>query len=330
MNVTLFSVLISFFTTYIFTRWMLRSGLARLAVDAPNERSLHVIPIPRTGGLGIIAGVATGWWMISEGWMLYIFILSALLATISFLDDMKGLHVGYRLAIHLILAALFTARLYWPPHINFYIAALTVLAIAWMTNLFNFMDGSDGLAGGMAVLGFGFYGLSSLMAGDVRFAFFNLTISSAAFAFLLYNFYPARIFMGDTGSTFLGFLSGAMGLIGWQRGIWSLWTPVIIFSPFIVDATVTLFKRLLRGAKIWQAHREHYYQRLIQMGYGHRKTALLEYFFMIFFGILGCFLPKDVAKWIIILLVIFIYTILILLIDHSWKRYINKNNLNKV
>ncbi|MGQ9812036.1 MAG: glycosyltransferase family 4 protein [Dissulfurimicrobium sp.] len=323
MNTALFSIPISFFTTYLLIKWMLRSGVARLAIDAPNERSLHKTPVPRTGGIGIIAGVVAGWAILGEGLMFYVLILSVLLAAVSFLDDIKDLHAGYRLPIHLMLAGIFAVLVYWP-HISFYAVFLVTLSIAWMTNLFNFMDGSDGLAGGMAVLGFGFYGLSSFMAGDMRFFLINLTISASSFAFLLYNFYPARIFMGDAGSTFLGFLSGAMGFIGWQKGLWSLWAPMLIFSPFIVDATLTLIKRMIKGENIWQAHREHYYQRLIQMGYGHKKTAVAGYFFMIFFGILGCFLPKGAAKWIIILFAFFIYVIFILVIDICWKRHITK------
>jgi UDP-N-acetylmuramyl pentapeptide phosphotransferase/UDP-N-acetylglucosamine-1-phosphate transferase len=328
MNTALFSIPISFFTTYLLIKWMLRSGVARLAIDTPNARSLHKTPVPRTGGIGIIAGVAAGWGILCEGLMFYVLILSVLLAAVSFLDDIKGLHAGYRLPIHLILAGLFAALVYWP-HISFYAVFLATLSIAWMTNLFNFMDGSDGLAGGMAVLGFGFYGLLSLMAGDMSFFLINLTISAAAFAFLLYNFYPARIFMGDAGSTFLGFLSGAMGLIGWRKGLWSLWAPILIFSPFIVDATLTLIKRIVKGEKIWQAHRGHYYQRLIQMGCGHKKTAVAGYFFMIFSGISGCFLSKYGAKWIIILFVFFVYAILILAIDICWKRHITKKNINQ-
>ena len=90
--------------------------------------------------------------------------------------------------------------------------------------------------------------------------------------------------MGDAGSIPLGFLAGAIGLLGWQRGLWPLWFPVLVFSCFVLDATVTLLKRLLRGERVWEAHREHYYQRLIQMGWSHQKTALVEYAIMLASG----------------------------------------------
>ena len=117
---------------------------------------------------------------------------------------------------------------------------------------------------------------ASVLNGLHRFA-------AAAAAFLVRNFPPARIFMGDVGSVPLGFLAGALGLIGWNDGVWPLWFPLLVFAPFVCDATLTLLKRLARGERAWQAHREHYYQRLVRMGFGHRGAALIEYAAM-----LGC------------------------------------------
>jgi UDP-N-acetylmuramyl pentapeptide phosphotransferase/UDP-N-acetylglucosamine-1-phosphate transferase len=113
----------------------------------------------------------------------------------------------------------------------------------------------------------------------------NASIASAAGAFLLFNFHPARIFLGDTGSTTFGFLAVAIGLLGWRDGVWSIWFPVLVFSPFIVDATATLLRRGLQGERFWLAHRTHYYQRLILSGWSHRKTALVEYGLMLSCGI---------------------------------------------
>ena len=100
---------------------------------------------------------------------------------------------------------------------------------------------------------------------------------AASAAFLIYNFHPARIFLGDVGSIPLGFLAAALGVVGWRDDVWPPWFPILVFAPFIGDATVTLLKRLLRGDRIWQAHREHYYQRMVRMGLGHRCTAWLAY-----------------------------------------------------
>jgi UDP-N-acetylmuramyl pentapeptide phosphotransferase/UDP-N-acetylglucosamine-1-phosphate transferase len=160
------------------------------------------------------------------------------------------------------------------------LAAVLVLATMWMTNLYNFMDGADGLAGGMAVFGFGAYALAAAGGGSTALALGAASVAAAAAAFLAFNYPPARIFMGDVGSVPLGFLAAALGIAGWQRGVWPSWFPVLVFSPFIVDATVTLAQRAARGERVWQAHRSHYYQRLVQLGWGHARTARAEYALM--------------------------------------------------
>ena len=132
----------------------------------------------------------------------------------------------------------------------------------------------------MTVLGFGFLSYLAWTGKNYFIAWVALLTACAAIGFLLYNKPPARIFMGDVGSTLLGFLAGALSLLGVHQGLFDLWVPVLIFSPFIVDATVTLLRRLLRGAKVWQAHREHYYQRMVLLGWSHGKTVLAEYLLM--------------------------------------------------
>jgi len=147
------------------------------------------------------------------------------------------------------------------------------------------MDGMDGFAGGMTVMGFGFLGYLAWAGGDSFVAVLSLLTVGATGGFLIFNRPPARIFMGDAGSTLLGFLAGTLSVLEAHRGLFDLWVPILIFSPFIVDATTTLFRRLLRGEKIWQAHREHYYQRLVLLGWSHRKTVLSEYCLMLACGL---------------------------------------------
>jgi hypothetical protein len=156
-----------------------------------------------------------------------------------------------------------------------------IVAVAWITNLYNFMDGSDGLAGGMATIGFGAYGVAAWIGQDAALAALCLALSAAAFAFLVHNHHPARMFLGDVGSIPLGFLAAALGIVGWRNDVWPLWFPVLVFGPFIGDATITLVRRLLRRERVWQAHREHYYQRMVRMGFGHRGTAWTGYTVML-------------------------------------------------
>ncbi len=261
---------------------LIRTRAASLALDLPNQRSLHVTPTPRLGGVGIIAGIAAGWLYAGFVTQPQLIVTLLLLITISLLDDLRGVAVKWRLLVHLASASLGVVTLLHaqPP----WLIVVTILATTWMINLYNFMDGSDGLAGGMAVIGFGTYGLAALIAGDFSFAAVNLTIAASALGFVLFNFPPARVFMGDAGAIPLGFLAAVMDIVGTLRGDWPAWFGLIVFSPFVVDATVTLFRRLMRRARVWQAHREHYYQRLVQCGWGHRKTALAEYALMVFCG----------------------------------------------
>jgi UDP-N-acetylmuramyl pentapeptide phosphotransferase/UDP-N-acetylglucosamine-1-phosphate transferase len=264
---------------------ILRSKFGNAVQDVPNERSLHSKPVPRTGGIALMAGVLSSWavmWPLVVWWIV---IPTVLLFAVSFLDDLHNLSVKQRLLAHMIAAAALVIGANIFGQQGFWIAIIVMLAVVWMINLFNFMDGSDGLAGGMALFGFANYGIAALLAHDESFAMMNLAISAAALGFLLFNSSPAKIFMGDAGSIPLGFLAAAMGLWGWQRGDWSPLFPVLVFLPFIADATVTLVKRTLQGLKITEAHRDHYYQRAIQSGMSHRRVAHFEYMLMAAIGV---------------------------------------------
>jgi UDP-GlcNAc:undecaprenyl-phosphate GlcNAc-1-phosphate transferase len=145
---------------------------------------------------------------------------------------------------------------------------LAALVSVWMTNLYNFMDGSDGLAGMMTVVGFGTYAIAAGSAGSAD-APLMAAVAAATIPFLALNFPPARVMLGDVGAVPLGFLAAVFGIGGWLAGYWPPWFPVLVFLPFIADATLTLGRRIFSRSKVWQAHRDHYYQRLVQMGLGH-------------------------------------------------------------
>ena len=257
---------------------LLAGRFAALALDQPNARSLHEQPVPRTGGIAVLAGISVSFaFLPSDYWLALV--LGLLVGAVSLIDDLRGMPTGVRLAAHLAAAAVLVALTLGPG--NLLGILLLPIAVAWVTNLYNFMDGSDGLAGGMALIGFGAYALAALLAGNPSLAMLCAAISAAAAAFLTHNFPPARIFLGDVGSIPLGFFAGGLGVLGWQEGLWPLWFPVLVFGPFVGDATITLVRRLLRGERVWQAHRDHYYQRLVRMGFGHRGTALFGYAIMV-------------------------------------------------
>jgi UDP-N-acetylmuramyl pentapeptide phosphotransferase/UDP-N-acetylglucosamine-1-phosphate transferase len=312
--------IVAFVVAFVVLRVLL-SRFARFALDRPNERSLHARPVPRTGGIAVLFGAAAAFafgaadlWLVAS--------LAAALAVLSLLDDLAHLPTGLRLAAHLACAGVAVWYLLSPMHV----AALAVLALAvvWTTNLYNFMDGSDGLAGGMTLIGFGAYSVAARLAGDLPLAVLSLALCGAAAAFLLYNFHPARIFMGDVGSIPVGFLAGVLGLVGWRDDVWPLWFPMLVFAPFMCDATLTLLKRLLRRERVWRAHREHYYQRLVRMGYGHRGAAYIEYAAMLGCAVVALAVREADAKVQAAALVLATLALigLAVWIDAQWRRFL--------
>jgi UDP-N-acetylmuramyl pentapeptide phosphotransferase/UDP-N-acetylglucosamine-1-phosphate transferase len=276
------SPLLSFIVAFGFIFWLIKYSDIKI-LDHPNHRSLHTESVHRTGGIGLILGIFVAGIILPAilPWSVWIGI--CMLVLISLTDDIFGLPVWSRLLVHCIAAILTSVAMLFEIH-GWLVTLIAAFLIIWMTNLYNFMDGSDGLAGGMALFGFGFYGLAAMFGENEIFSMINFSISSAAIAFLFFNFYPARVFMGDAGSIPLGFLAAVLGILGWIDSLWPAWFPLLVFSPFIVDASVTLVKRSLHGKRIWQAHREHYYQRLVNSSFGHRNTALLWYSLMFSVG----------------------------------------------
>ena len=306
----------------------LRVFAGRLPEALPTDRSLHAHPVPRAGGLAIWAGfipvalasppaegIATPAWL--AAW--------AAIAAVSLVDDWRGVRPAARLAVHAAAALATAAVLAGPPAEAEIVAwlldlAIIALALAWSANLYNFMDGSDGLAGLMALLGFAAYALAAAYGGVP--AQLYLALAAAVVPFLAVNAPPARAFMGDVGAVPLGFLAATFGIAGCRSGTWPLWFPLLVFLPFVADASTTLVRRVMGGERVWEAHRTHYYQRLHQLGAGHRGTLAIYGALMV--GTAGtaltvlAFAPGAgrwaLAAWIAILAAFFVG------IDYHWKR----------
>jgi UDP-N-acetylmuramyl pentapeptide phosphotransferase/UDP-N-acetylglucosamine-1-phosphate transferase len=271
------------------------TGRFERLLDRPNERSLHRSPVPRTGGIGVLAGLLAGAALgLAEapldgvwGW---VGAALGLVALVSFLDDRGEVGPLYRLGAHVGAALiLMLGGLRWSvvelPGLALSLPAAAaglalILYVVWMVNLYNFMDGMDGFAAGMAAFGFAALAVLGWRAGDLEFALVNGAIAASALGFLVGNFPPARIFLGDLGSASLGLLAAASALVGSDRGLFPLWVAWLAFAPFIVDATWTLLSRLARGERVWEAHRSHHYQRLVLAGWSHRRTLLWSYVLM--------------------------------------------------
>jgi UDP-N-acetylmuramyl pentapeptide phosphotransferase/UDP-N-acetylglucosamine-1-phosphate transferase len=298
---------------------LLRTGLAWKVIDQPNERSLHVRPTPRIGGAVLVISAFAVWAFLPARDLWPAFALAAGLGVLSFCDDIRSLSAGVRFGGHLLAAVL--ALLFYPAS-AVWLAVVLALSFVWVVNLYNFMDGIDGLAGGMTVFGFGAFAMAAWIGGDLPLALVACALVGAAAGFLFFNFPPARIFMGDAGAIPLGFMAALLGYLGFRAGVWPGWFAPFVFSPFIVDATVTLIRRMLARERFWAAHRSHYYQRLAQSHLGHRGTTLRWYLLMASVAVTALVLreaaPSVVAGaaavWFVIYLVFFRW------IDRRWPR----------
>ena len=250
----------------------------RAIFDHPNERSNHVVPTPRGGGWGILLVLVPVW--LAIGVAFWVLVGVGLLAAVSWLDDRHNLPPGPRLLIHGVAVVLGLvalgdgARVFqgWLPGVLDHI--LAGLCWLWFINLFNFMDGIDGLAGSEAVSVAGGLALVAALGGGVPGVFVPaLVLAGATLGFLAWNWQPAKVFMGDVGSIPIGFALGWLLLGAAASGAWL--AAVLLPLYFVTDASITLLRRLLAGKPVLQPHREHFYQQAIQAGRSHAAVTVL-------------------------------------------------------
>lgn len=303
-------------------RVLLATGLAwRIATDIPNARSLHDLPTPRVGGWGIVpVCVAAMLWFAPSMWLIALAVAG--LAALSQIDDRSGLPARVRFAGHLVAVVVLVTA--YPAAAPWWLLAGVAFVMLWLINLYNFMDGANGLAGGMALFGFGAYAVAAMSgshpSADLVAA--SAAVAGASLGFLLLNFRPARLFLGDAGSIPLGFLAGALGYWGWRAAVWPLWFPAMVFAPFIADASVTLLRRLLRGEKFWEAHREHYYQRMVRSGMSHARMAGCWYVVMVGGIMLAVWAlsRSGLQQWMIFAAWCCLLACMGIVIDRRWQR----------
>ncbi len=245
-------------------------------LDRPNERSSHRVATPRGGGIAVIGSILLAWITLARAELVpsgvsVIALGAVLLAAVSWLDDLHGLSPVLRLPAQ--TAAVAIGLFVFPgPQGAFHLAAIGLVWVWWI-NLFNFMDGIDGLAGSeAAAIGVGLLLFASVGAGaDPALRALAAAVAGAAIGFLVWNWAPARIFLGDVGSVPLGYVLGFLLLGLAVRGYWKI--ALILPLYFLADATITLVRRLLRGERAWQAHREHFYQQAVRRGLGHAAVV---------------------------------------------------------
>jgi Fuc2NAc and GlcNAc transferase len=281
------AVAAAFVASWVLTGLARRYAVRRQLVDVPNDRSSHALPTPRGGGLGFVATFlvalvalyATGW--MSANALLALFGASVVVAAVGFLDDHAHVSARVRFLVH-ALAAMWVfywlgvrpgdaLGVVWPMWVS---APLVVVFVVWLLNLYNFMDGIDGIAGAEVVT----VGLSGAALGFVLWPESDLwlqplLLAAAAGGFLVWNLPPARIFMGDVGSGFLGVCLAAFALESLAIAPAWFWAWMILLGAFVVDATFTLLRRMARGRAFYEAHRSHAYQHAAHR-FGHRAVTL--------------------------------------------------------
>lgn len=264
------------FSACIATRLLISILTRRRILDHPNERSSHRAPTPRGGGIAVIASLVLAWAVLiaagaAPSSVLRIVAGTIFLAVVSWIDDLRGLAPLVRLIAQTVAVAIGLSVLP-EPHGVLPVASTGVLWVWWI-NLFNFMDGIDGLAASeAAAIGAGLLLFASLGASpDPALRGLAAAVIGAAIGFLVWNWSPARIFLGDVGSVPLGYILGFVLLGLALGGHWKI--ALILPLYFLADATFTLARRLFRGARVWQAHREHFYQQAVRRGLGHAAVV---------------------------------------------------------
>ncbi len=307
-------LLLSFTLTYLIKNYAIKKSL----VAEVNERSSHSVPTPHGGGIAIAVTwfVGLGYLYFTDAFneqLFYALLVGAIIAIVSFFDDLYELSPKVRLITQALVAGLGICFLGGLREIDFGLFSVTnqfltngfaFLLIVWFINLYNFLDGINGYAGSEALF------LS--MAGFILFGGGHfLVLAVAVLGFLYWNFGNAKIFMGDVGSTLLGYTVAVFTLYYGNVESANLWVWIILFGVFWFDATVTLIRRKLNGEKLSQAHKKHAYQRLTQAGWSHTKVVIASLFvnillFCFVYGISNVFIAFVLAMVVLCVSMFFV------------------------
>jgi UDP-N-acetylmuramyl pentapeptide phosphotransferase/UDP-N-acetylglucosamine-1-phosphate transferase len=280
-----FALIVIFLAAYFGTSAFRSWGLGRGVVDVPNERSSHVTPTPRGAGLIFVLICLLSYAILAAYFQTlpWIYLLTAgLVAGISWLDDLHSIPSAWRLAVHFLSAAtlvLVTGGSNGLDGAKLVASGGAVLWIVWMINAYNFMDGIDGIAGSQAVVAGISWAVFTAMTGEGQMSVYASIVAVSVLAFLLHNWEPAKIFMGDVGSAFLGFTLASFPFLraNVTDGLHSVYATagLIFLWFFFFDTVVTLLKRLVRRERVWEAHRSHLYQRMVIAGWRHSRVTII-------------------------------------------------------
>lgn len=296
-------VILSFILAYFSMPLVLKLAVAIGAVDQPSSRKMHCEPMPRLGGLGMffafMAVMLITQYQHLNASLVGILLGAAIIAATGIIDDVFRLSPWIKLAAQIgaaLVAVHYGVKMQVVTNpfdgvfqLGFYSIPLTVLWIIGVTNAVNLIDGLDGLAGGVAGIAALTIGIVAFREGQFSIAFIALVLAGAVAGFLPYNFHPAKTFMGDTGSMFLGFILSCISIAGMAKSVTviSLLVPVVILAIPIFDTFFAIVRRVNNGKPIFKPDKEHLHHRLIALGYGHRKSVLIIYGISAFVGLVA-------------------------------------------
>ena len=300
-----FIVLITFLTSAILVPFVKKAAIHANAIDIPNERSSHTVPTPRMGGLAIFGAFLLGYMLFARTsiQMLSILIGGFIIVLIGIFDDIKPIRARTKLIFQLIAACVVVfygnivlnridvlgINFVFPAPLNYLV---TIIFIVSITNAINLIDGLDGLSSGVSSIYFTTIAIIAFVLNKMQGldTILSLIMLGSTLGFLVHNFHPAKIFMGDTGSLFLGFTISVIALLGFKATtLTSLIIPILILSIPIFDTAFAIFRRLLKGEKISAPDKEHFHHQLLKMKFGVKGTVLIIYGINIIFAAVSIF-----------------------------------------
>ncbi len=312
-----FTFLIAFVISIVSTPYVKKLAIKLNAVDNPKDRGLHIKPMPRMGGFAIYLGFIISIICISfiedifSTQLIGLFIGATIIVVIGILDDIHDLPAKIKLAFQIIaaLVVIYTGtsidNIFYPIYVDFHAldTFITLIWIVGITNAVNIIDGVDGLAAGVSTINSIFLMFLCILTGDTLSIFFTSALAGSCLGFLPRNFSPAEIFMGDTGSTFLGFVLAVSSIMGVFKSyaLLSLLIATLAIALPILDTGFAVIRRFLTKKPIMQADRGHLHHRLVDRGYSHRKTVIILYTISIFSGLISIAIAlKDLTAFIIV------------------------------
>jgi UDP-GlcNAc:undecaprenyl-phosphate GlcNAc-1-phosphate transferase len=313
----------SLLTTLFITPYVRKFAFKIGATDQPNARKTHIKIMPRLGGLGIVIGVAVGLMILSPDIpeLPYIILGGLVITVVGVLDDLYTIRPLVKLGGQIIAAGFvlysglviefitlpFIGTIEFGP-LSF---ILTFVWIIGVTNAINLIDGLDGLAAGISIIGLSSMLVISIVDSRTAVVSLALVVIGPSLGFLYHNFFPAKIFMGDTGALFLGYCISVISILGLFKNvaIFSFLLPIIVIAVPIFDTIFAIIRRAINGQRIGEADKKHIHHKLISMGYSHRSTVLIMYGFSAFFGLMAVIYSSVTVQLSIVVLMLVLFGI---------------------